>query len=648
MAQNNEISREFTRFTRVDFTALRYRMSGIPPEVIISRLYHEDVLLERDIQSPGALATWLDSLKKQLIALAIRENPYLAESLEQANKSGRWFKGAMQHLIDLGERNYSHPELQDQLAQWFKKRVASVFLEHGVQTVADLKRLIEHRGRGWYRPIVRIGPGKAAAIERWLNANSEHLGAIQWPREVVAGQDELSPDAPQPWVPLERVSHIAHSLSGVDGVNRNHAFCLVSARNDLEAIQAYLYKYRDKPPTHRSYRKELERFLLWCVCVRRIALSSVMVEECEAYKDFLSNIPPEWVAPRAPRTSSRWRPYASQLTRDSQQYAIQVIRGCFEWLVRVRYLGGNPWIAVADPPVEKREIPLQIHRSIPQDIWSEMVKSDGWLDQICDAAQGYCDYDNCVNSTHFSEQDSTKTYAPYPAKSKQAVAAQYRLARAAIFLMGFTGIRREEAARATRNNLRPVQVLEREKPTSTEELWELSVLGKRNKWRTVYLPMRVLHALEAHWNDRGLSLLGSEDSAPAVSLKCVDSTQDVSLLAPVVIPQTPEALLKHQNHGNAGFEPDSLYLMVKKTLLRIASNPELPLDAEDREKIRRLAPHALRHTFATGAAAREMPVDVLQSLLGHRSVQTTSLYVQAEKVRSVREVRKIFEQMPTA
>jgi len=127
--------------------------------------------------------------------------------------------------------------------------------------------------------------------------------------------------------------------------------------------------------------------------------------------------------------------------------------------------------------------------------------------------------------------------------------------------------------------------------------------------------------------------------------KRVESTQKLALLAPVVIPQTPDALRKHQDHVNAGFEPNSLYLMVKRTLLRIASNPELPLDTEDREKIRRLA-HALRHTFATGAAAREMPVDVLRSLLGHRSVQTTSLYVQAEKVRSVRKVRKIFEQIP--
>jgi len=154
-------------------------------------------------------------------------------------------------------------------------------------------------------------------------------------------------------------------------------------------------------------------------------------------------------------------------------------------------------------------------------------------------------------------------------------------------------------------------------------------------------------ALEAHWNDRGLSILAAEGAAHTPGFQRVESTQELALLAPVVIPKTPDALLKHQDHGNAGFEPDSLYLMVKKTLLRIASNPELPLDAEDREKIRRMAPHALRHTFATGAAAREVPVDVLQSLLGHRSVQTTSLYVQAEKVRSVREVRKMFEQ-PTA
>jgi len=628
MAQNNEISREFTRYTRVDFAALRYRLNGIPAEKIAD-LYSDHLMAERGFRSPDNLVKWLDQLKRYLIDLAIKQNPGVAQILESANKSGRWFNAAMSLLVDLGEKDYSYPTPQDAIAQWFKKRVAQTLQEENVQTVSDLKNLIERRGKGWYRSIPRIGPGKAAVFERWINTNSEYLGAIQWPREIVTYQHELSPASSRPWVPLENIGSIVQGLNGSNGINRNHAFCLISARNDLEAIQAWLYKYRDHPPTYRAYRKEIERFLLWCVCVRKTALSNSMIEDCEAYKEFLNNIPALWIAPRVARRSSLWRPFATQLSRDSQRYAVQIIRNCFEWLVRIRYLGGNPWIAVSDPPTEQQEIPIQIHRALPQDIWQELIKPQGWLDQLCEAAQV------CVDSTQTLEK------WPYGHKSKQGRAAQYRLARAAIFLIGFTGIRREEAARAKRKHLKPVHHQEKNMEGHAK-VWELAILGKRNKWRTVYLPARVLDALEAHWLDRGLSLRSEQE-------ECVDSThlEEAHLLSPVVLPKTPAAQNKHQNNL-AGFEPDALYAMAKTVLLRMAGDLSIDLDKNTRELILKLAPHALRHTFATGAAAHDMPVDVLQSLLGHTSVQTTSLYVQAEKARSVKEVQKIFSKMTLA
>jgi site-specific recombinase XerD len=38
------------------------------------------------------------------------------------------------------------------------------------------------------------------------------------------------------------------------------------------------------------------------------------------------------------------------------------------------------------------------------------------------------------------------------------------------------------------------------------------------------------------------------------------------------------------------------------------------------------------------AVADEVPVDVVQKVLGHASLQTTSIYVQAEKKRVLEEV----------
>ena len=59
--------------------------------------------------------------------------------------------------------------------------------------------------------------------------------------------------------------------------------------------------------------------------------------------------------------------------------------------------------------------------------------------------------------------------------------------------------------------------------------------------------------------------------------------------------------------------------------------------------LRRAAPHAFRHTFGTLAVAGEVPLDVVQKLLGHASLQTTTIYVQAEKKRNIRELGKFFK-----
>jgi site-specific recombinase XerD len=40
--------------------------------------------------------------------------------------------------------------------------------------------------------------------------------------------------------------------------------------------------------------------------------------------------------------------------------------------------------------------------------------------------------------------------------------------------------------------------------------------------------------------------------------------------------------------------------------------------------------------------ADEVPVDVVQKVLGHASLQTTTIYVQAEKQRVVEEVARYY------
>ncbi|PTB16996.1 hypothetical protein C9I57_30290 [Trinickia symbiotica] len=52
---------------------------------------------------------------------------------------------------------------------------------------------------------------------------------------------------------------------------------------------------------------------------------------------------------------------------------------------------------------------------------------------------------------------------------------------------------------------------------------------------------------------------------------------------------------------------------------------------------RRACVRPLRHSFGTQAADAQVPLHVIQKILGHRSLQTTTIYVQAKKQRMMRE-----------
>ena len=50
-----------------------------------------------------------------------------------------------------------------------------------------------------------------------------------------------------------------------DDYNKASGATLIDAKNDAEAISAFLREFRDSPETLRSYAKETERLLLWCI-----------------------------------------------------------------------------------------------------------------------------------------------------------------------------------------------------------------------------------------------------------------------------------------------------------------------------------------------------------------------------------------------
>lgn len=592
-------------YTRTDFAALRAFVQRVPPATI-ARLYF-------DPEAPPAASSehterYLRQMRDDLVQLALLHgSTVLADHLKQSIRkhgSAQLTAVSLRMVEQASKLAAAAPLAAHAVGLWFRPLVAQRLAGEGIATLGELVATCNRRGGSWWRSVPRIGLLRARTIVAWLRRHAGTLGVT-----VTADVDATDPlvapvvshvvidDArDSPLAPLERIE-LPHVLSGAQGTNRMAGLCYLQAQHDLDAIRSYLHRYRDRPQALRAYTRELERLLLWAVTERGRPLSSLDVDDCEAYKSFLASPADRFTGPRCARSSSRWRPFAPEgLSADSQRYAVRALQAAFEWLVKVRYLAGNPWAAVTLPATIEREHAMQIERALPVKLWRK-------LRELLDRQ----------------------------AQLPGSAGVRWRAARAAILLMGDSGLRITEASIARRERLR-YHAADDDVPAG----WELQVLGKGRKQRTVPLSPACMSALREHWAD-----LGADFNAPPAS---------APLMRPVWIPPTTAAQRRHgvSDTGPAaaqlqGYSSNGLRALTGWAIVQLLETEAFSED--ERRQLASTTPHAYRHTLGSQAPAAGVPLEVLQQMLGHASLQTTTIYAQAEKRRVRRELAGYFGQL---
>ncbi|OXJ22460.1 integrase [Burkholderia sp. HI2714] len=586
-------------YSRTEFTALRARVKGLPIATI-ERLY-----FDRDAAEPVDVAHLLRTMRDDLVEVALRDgSPVLVAHLKGAiAKYGepRLTPVSLQLIEQVAAQwAIATPQADHPVGRWFRPLVAARLVGEGIRTLGELVACVNRRGGQWWRSVPRIGVGRARVLVAWLRRHAETIGAVVEP-DVDAG-DALAPTATSvtagagQLAPLERLS-LPVELSGAHGANRASTFAYLGAAHDLDAVRAYLHRYDDRPATRRAYTRELERLVLWCVAERGVALSSMRVEDCEAYKAFLAAPGERFTGPPAARASGRWRPFApGGLAPESQRYAVRAIRAAFTWWVAVRYLAGNPWAAVTDPSVVRRVRKLQVERALPLNLWTR------------------------VRATLAERGELQGPGGP-----------RWRAARALLLVMGDSGLRIAEAVAATRAALVWLPA-----DDDTPASWLLEVIGKGNKQRFVPVSDACVDALRAHWRDRGQDFDAAAATVPL----------GLPLVAPLVIPPTPRARAKFGEPDGAGNQAVTAGYSVRGarglTQWAIAQLLEMmpDLSEAERRKLASTSPHAFRHTVGTQMLAAGVALEVVQRTLGHASLGTTSIYVSPEEARLRREAAK--------
>jgi integrase len=360
------------------------------------------------------------------------------------------------------------PQPDDPIRRWLPADIAARLSAVKAASLQELADFINARGGNWWKTVPQLGQQSAEVIHE-LFASSEPALSIKLDLSRRTALAIDSQARSQAVAPLERFAPPA-PLAGQDGSNRAPVErCRIEAGNDYEAIGAWLSLWDDGTPTHRAYRKEAERFLLWAVIEQRKALSSLTTPDCADYRRFLADpqSAERWIGKPAPRWSGQWRPFKGPLKPSSIRQAEVILSALCEWLVGQRYLDSNPFTGLSTQAFGRRNPGAD--RALSPALWSQ------------------------INALAVSK-------AGDPALTDN----QRVLYRRTAFVLTFayaTGLRLQELVNATVGDLRQVS-------TPIGEQWWLDVLGKGHKYREVPISPELLAAVNAHLKDRGLKAVG--------------------------------------------------------------------------------------------------------------------------------------------
>lgn len=523
------------------------------------------------------------------------------------------------------------PKPTDSVHAWLHPTLAQRLENHGLTTLEQLIYEVNAKGYRWWKDIPRFGEKAALQVVKWLRTKSlqEALGIQVGPQAWVKSRSltvidkKLVRQASFGIVPLEYLL-LSPKLSGIDGENRLGSNS-TQTWDDMEAIQNYLKAKGVNPSTYRAMRKEVERFLLWCTNERSKPLSAVNIDDVTLYRGFLIALKSDdqrktdtddkewpfsipmrsWLAPRGTsRLSENWRPFEGALKERNIDYAIMSVKALFNWLVNAGYLRYNPWQSIGK--IKKDRILPDASRSFTKFQWQFLLK-------------------------FLEAMEKTDHY--------------YRLRFILKFLFG-TGLRASELVKATIGDIQRIHDVD----GTHHQKFVLVVIGKGNVERKVPLPAILLKELDIYLKARGL--LGRYElpgdtlliaRLPQNRLLVEGNNELVVFSDEVTKPLTTNALydiLTTFFHAAA----DAIELKIKAIRESEDVNFEILENLQHMAKhFQSASTHWLRHTCGSHAVSMGVNIRSLQTNLGHKSIETTSIYTNQEDGKRVDEMSDFLE-----
>ncbi len=521
--------------------------------------------------------------ENELLVLYREEYPENGVESHKEQRKKRLLERQLEAIRWAESRVSTCPAPTDSVLEWFDKPVASRLVLSGLPTLEQLTSYIRVKGYRWWSGIRQVGEVQGNRIVKFITEHETTLGSL--------GGHALAPLRQQTLAQLTRPAETSimpmesflppDMLDGSRGSNRAPVTASrIAAQNDYQAIQAWIEARCRNDNTRRSYRREAERLLLWATLERGKALSSLSIEEVSRYLQWLHQLGRtdldqwQWNLPQiawiGQRNTPRWSP---QWRPFEGKMALRSQQQSYTILKTL-----FEWLTKV--------------RYLETNPWDAVAKPSQ------ETPEGKAPDLEMSRAFSRAQWEFLMDFL-----GKQSLSCPDTATLRLQFVLPFaymTGLRLSELVDA-----RVGRLYAKPRKDGLGVRWMLKVLGKGQKWRAVPLPTSVITTLKQYLVSRGLSENFSEISP------------DCPIIGNLKSPEQPT-------------QQSALYKSIKQFFVAAAHHLERAGHIEDARQMLNASTHWLRHTCGSHLA-QKLPINMVQQLLGHASLSTTTIYTSTNE-----------------
>ena len=518
-------------------------------------------------------------------------------------RRSRLISRQMNLITDLSNYVCSPISNNDFIDLWFDESISSRLVKSGLKTINDLGFSIISNSHKWFENIDGIGVEKAKRIESFLYSNSGLMDGIKHINKNidVAKENFKSIILQKEFQPSLSIDNnaIQFNKSTIE-ISSFKTECSISANNDIDALNIWL-SLKSSPKTILLYRREIERLIIWSAKIKSKNLRQLTIEDTLEYREFLQAVPSQWICKRGTTQDDiNWSPFAGSLSLRSIQKTLTISQAFFNWLISCNYCVVNPFSGVKAKIQTQSPVKTSTNSQDQTSLIAHIEKRQTTVTRMLPVA--------CINAVE-SELDRMRLIDPSVAIRSDFV----------FYFALSTGLRISEICAARIGHIQKIDDL-----ANGSGGWSISILGKGNKLRDVALSDDLIRKLSIYLQHRELD--------PVI----LNNDHGVFLVGKNF--QT----LKKDESNKDGVYVQTIHRILTKLFDKSADSLDIN-DSQEYQKLKSASAHWLRHTCATNAVASEVPLDVVASIFGHSSLNTTSKYIHTGHTRKLIEMNKYWQ-----